>query len=246
MSQNDYWSRFWVFQEITSCSSLFYCLLFYRRQLSHGLNTWNNLFWFLNSMAAVFDYKSWIGRANDWQPKAMIAFHAVAVNTNLQENEGKKLSSLQLLHSVSITWKNLGNLESQTSYFVLRNFTGLFSSNSFLHLCFAYASILKFFSSVPIDFSYTIFFPSFSLLVLRFMKVSMWNTRLWGQEPMEKLFLLESLNSSCDSTLLTFLWEGQGLGSSFLTFEMSSWHYYTRVHSWTRKQLFYNPLISYM
>ncbi|KAG5021744.1 hypothetical protein JHK85_018086 [Glycine max] len=39
-------------------------------------------------MAAVFDYKSWIGRANDWQPKAMIDFHVVAVNTNLQENEG--------------------------------------------------------------------------------------------------------------------------------------------------------------
>lgn len=199
MSQNDYWSRFWVFQEITSCSSLFYCLLFYRRQLSHGLNTWNNLFWFLNSMAAVFDYKSWIGRANDWQPKAMIAFHAVAVNTNLQENEGTKLSSIQLLYSVSITWKNLGNLESQT-YFVLRNFTGL-CSNSFLHLCFAYASILNFFSSVPIDFS------SFPPFFFQYMQVSMWNTMLWGQEPMEKLFLLESLNSSCDSTL-TFLWEG--------------------------------------
>ncbi|KAK8464946.1 hypothetical protein PHAVU_010G113800 [Phaseolus vulgaris] len=41
-----------------------------------------------SSTSAVFDYKSWIGRANDWQPKAMIAFHAVAVNTNLQENEG--------------------------------------------------------------------------------------------------------------------------------------------------------------
>lgn len=40
------------------------------------------------STSAVFDYKSWIGRSNDWQPKAMIAFHAVAVNTNLQENEG--------------------------------------------------------------------------------------------------------------------------------------------------------------
>lgn len=51
-------------------------------------------------MTAVFDYKSWIGRANDWQPKAMIAFHAVAVNTNLQENEGTKLSSIQLLYSV--------------------------------------------------------------------------------------------------------------------------------------------------
>ncbi|GAU42352.1 hypothetical protein TSUD_350180 [Trifolium subterraneum] len=41
-----------------------------------------------SSTAAVFDYKSWIGKQNDWQPKAMIAFHAVAVNTNLQENEG--------------------------------------------------------------------------------------------------------------------------------------------------------------
>ncbi|RDX58416.1 putative F-box protein, partial [Mucuna pruriens] len=40
-----------------------------------------------SSTSAVFDYKSWIGRPNDWQPKAMIAFHAVAVNTNLQENE---------------------------------------------------------------------------------------------------------------------------------------------------------------
>ncbi|KHN06305.1 Putative F-box protein [Glycine soja] len=41
-----------------------------------------------SSTSAVFDYKSWIGRANDWQPKAMIDFHVVAVNTNLQENEG--------------------------------------------------------------------------------------------------------------------------------------------------------------
>ncbi|CAK8560685.1 unnamed protein product [Lathyrus sativus] len=41
-----------------------------------------------SSTSAVFDYKSWIGKHNDWQPKAMIAFHAVAVNTNLQENEG--------------------------------------------------------------------------------------------------------------------------------------------------------------
>ncbi|MED6146873.1 hypothetical protein PIB30_038733 [Stylosanthes scabra] len=41
-----------------------------------------------SSTSAVFDYKSWIGKPNDWQPKAMIGFHAVAVNTNLQENEG--------------------------------------------------------------------------------------------------------------------------------------------------------------
>ncbi|KAK6285792.1 hypothetical protein POUND7_011971, partial [Theobroma cacao] len=38
--------------------------------------------------AGVFNYKSWIGRANDFQPKAIITLHAVAVNTNLQENQG--------------------------------------------------------------------------------------------------------------------------------------------------------------
>ncbi|KAG2720558.1 hypothetical protein I3760_02G040900 [Carya illinoinensis] len=37
---------------------------------------------------AVFDLKSWAGKPNDWQPKATITLHAVAVNTNLQENEG--------------------------------------------------------------------------------------------------------------------------------------------------------------
>lgn len=44
-------------------------------------------------MSEIFDFKSWVGKANDWQPKAMITLHAVAVNTNLQDNEGK-LSSL--------------------------------------------------------------------------------------------------------------------------------------------------------
>ncbi|KAJ7962571.1 Reduced male fertility, Probable F-box protein [Quillaja saponaria] len=41
-----------------------------------------------SSTAAVFDFKSWAGKPTDWQPKAMITLHAVAVNTNLQENEG--------------------------------------------------------------------------------------------------------------------------------------------------------------
>ncbi|KAF8379696.1 hypothetical protein HHK36_029140 [Tetracentron sinense] len=36
----------------------------------------------------IFDLKSWIGKADDWQPKARITLHAVAVNTNLQQNEG--------------------------------------------------------------------------------------------------------------------------------------------------------------
>ncbi|XP_074326536.1 putative F-box protein At3g61730 isoform X2 [Apium graveolens] len=36
----------------------------------------------------LFNLKSWVGKPNDWQPKAMITLHAVAVNTNLQDNEG--------------------------------------------------------------------------------------------------------------------------------------------------------------
>ncbi|XP_031376577.1 probable F-box protein At3g61730 [Punica granatum] len=40
------------------------------------------------STSAIFDLTSWVGKPKDWQPKAMIAFHAVAVNTNLQKNDG--------------------------------------------------------------------------------------------------------------------------------------------------------------
>ncbi|GMH21743.1 hypothetical protein Nepgr_023585 [Nepenthes gracilis] len=40
------------------------------------------------STAELFATKSWVGKVNDWQPKAKITFHAVAVCTNLQENEG--------------------------------------------------------------------------------------------------------------------------------------------------------------
>ncbi|XP_020411937.1 probable F-box protein At3g61730 [Prunus persica] len=38
--------------------------------------------------SAVFNLKSWVGKPNDWQPKAIITLHSVAVNTNLQKNEG--------------------------------------------------------------------------------------------------------------------------------------------------------------
>jgi hypothetical protein len=40
----------------------------------------------------VFNLNSWVGKPNDWQPKAIITQHAVAVNTNLQENDGKENS----------------------------------------------------------------------------------------------------------------------------------------------------------
>ncbi|KAH7519485.1 probable F-box protein At3g61730 [Ziziphus jujuba] len=40
------------------------------------------------STSAVFNLSSWIGKQTDWQPKAVITLHAVAVNTNLQKNEG--------------------------------------------------------------------------------------------------------------------------------------------------------------
>ncbi|KAH7682323.1 hypothetical protein IHE45_05G112900 [Dioscorea alata] len=36
----------------------------------------------------VLDVKSWMGKADDWQPKASICLNAVAVNTNLQHNDG--------------------------------------------------------------------------------------------------------------------------------------------------------------
>ncbi|KAF5733516.1 hypothetical protein HS088_TW17G01060 [Tripterygium wilfordii] len=40
-----------------------------------------------SSTAAIFDLKSWAGKPNDWQPKSLITFNAVAITTNLQENE---------------------------------------------------------------------------------------------------------------------------------------------------------------
>ncbi|VFQ75686.1 unnamed protein product [Cuscuta campestris] len=35
----------------------------------------------------VLDFKSWKGKENEWQPKSIVARHAVAINTNLQLNE---------------------------------------------------------------------------------------------------------------------------------------------------------------
>lgn len=40
------------------------------------------------SKIGVLDVKSWMGKADDWQPKASICLNAVAVNTNLQHNDG--------------------------------------------------------------------------------------------------------------------------------------------------------------
>lgn len=52
----------------------------------------------LTFWADLFNLKSWVGRAKDCQPKAMVTYHAVAINTNLQENEGKL--TLQNHHSI--------------------------------------------------------------------------------------------------------------------------------------------------
>nr|XP_018674649.1 PREDICTED: probable F-box protein At3g61730 isoform X1 [Musa acuminata subsp. malaccensis] len=57
------------------------------------------------STAGVLDAKAWIGQQDDWQPKARLSLHAVAVNTNLQPNEGEialvirviRIQSLNLL-----------------------------------------------------------------------------------------------------------------------------------------------------
>ncbi|WCJ22410.1 hypothetical protein M5689_004503 [Euphorbia peplus] len=41
-----------------------------------------------SATAGVLNLKSWTGASNDYQPKAMITFHSVAINTNLQVNDG--------------------------------------------------------------------------------------------------------------------------------------------------------------
>ncbi|XP_071716927.1 probable F-box protein At3g61730 [Rutidosis leptorrhynchoides] len=41
-----------------------------------------------STTADLFNLKSWVGSHGDWQPKAMVTCHAVAINTNLQANEG--------------------------------------------------------------------------------------------------------------------------------------------------------------
>ncbi|KAK2993868.1 hypothetical protein RJ640_003980 [Escallonia rubra] len=43
------------------------------------------------SSSDVFNLKSWAGKPKDWQPRVMVTPHAVAINTNLQENEGLNL-----------------------------------------------------------------------------------------------------------------------------------------------------------
>uniref|UniRef100_A0A2C9WRD4 F-box domain-containing protein n=1 Tax=Manihot esculenta TaxID=3983 RepID=A0A2C9WRD4_MANES len=42
----------------------------------------------LDKCDGIFDLKLWTGEPTDFQPKAMITFHAVAINTNLQVNDG--------------------------------------------------------------------------------------------------------------------------------------------------------------
>lgn len=73
----------------TSTASKSYSLT---RILHHLFVIYYTLVCFKNTQmlepAGVMDTKSWIGQTNDWQPKARIGHHAVAVNTNLQPNEG--------------------------------------------------------------------------------------------------------------------------------------------------------------
>ncbi|RZC56542.1 hypothetical protein C5167_015391, partial [Papaver somniferum] len=38
--------------------------------------------------AEVSNLKKWAAKPSDWQPKARVACHGVAVNTNLQQNDG--------------------------------------------------------------------------------------------------------------------------------------------------------------
>ncbi|KAJ4828952.1 hypothetical protein Tsubulata_028375 [Turnera subulata] len=39
-------------------------------------------------VTGIFDLKSWAGKPDDFQPKAIITYHSVAISTNLQANQG--------------------------------------------------------------------------------------------------------------------------------------------------------------
>lgn len=49
-----------------------------------------------NELTGILDLKTWTGNRTDWQPKAMVTLNAVAVNTYLQDNEGKWLPTLSM------------------------------------------------------------------------------------------------------------------------------------------------------
>lgn len=51
-----------------------------------------------------------MGKQKDWQPKAMITLHAVAVKTNLQENEGTPSFKYTLLFVPSMITSELNEL----------------------------------------------------------------------------------------------------------------------------------------
>ncbi|XP_073053156.1 probable F-box protein At3g61730 [Primulina eburnea] len=43
------------------------------------------------STSDILNSKLWVGKRTDWQPKSMVTLHAVAVNTNLQQNDGLQI-----------------------------------------------------------------------------------------------------------------------------------------------------------
>ncbi|XP_048231280.1 probable F-box protein At3g61730 isoform X1 [Ricinus communis] len=56
--------------------------------------------------AGIFNLKLWTGEPDDFQPKAMITFHSVAINTNLQVNEVQydEGFSNELMDDLQLTW----------------------------------------------------------------------------------------------------------------------------------------------
>ncbi|GAB4844594.1 hypothetical protein Ancab_037993 [Ancistrocladus abbreviatus] len=57
-----------------------------------------------SSTAELFDVKSWVGKNDDWQPKTKLTPHAVAVCTNLQDNEGKSILTALASGDFLYTW----------------------------------------------------------------------------------------------------------------------------------------------
>lgn len=91
-----YWaaySEIWLGIDLMTKKGLFFIL--------------KNVEWYnsvLKHLTGVFNLKRWAGKPNEMLPKAIIAFHAVAINTNLQQNEGTCFTMCEYFYDV---WRSI-------------------------------------------------------------------------------------------------------------------------------------------
>ena len=72
----------------------------------------------------VLDAKAWIGQQDDWQPKARLSLHAVAVNTNLQPNEGEIALVIRVIRIQSLNlllWDTTNHAGLQVRFQAMRS-----------------------------------------------------------------------------------------------------------------------------